>query len=202
MSQPGSHPALGLRERKKARTRAAIQAHSLRLFREQGYDATTVEQICAAAEVSQSTFYRYFAAKPDVFLWDEFDPLIVAAFKAQPAELTPLQALRAAFGTVFAELSPEQRDEQRQRTALALSVPELRAAMLDQFADAMQLLALIVSERTAQPAGSVGVRTLAGAVVGAATAVMLVLHEDPAADMAALLDEALARLETGFAGPL
>ncbi len=199
MSQPGSPPVLGLRERKKAKTRAAIQAHALRLFREQGYNATTVEQICEAAEVSESTFYRYFPAKPHVVLWDEFDPLIVAAFKAQPAEHSSLQALRTAFRTVFAQLPPAQRDEQRQRTSLALSVPELRAAMLDQFADAMQLLADTVAERTGQPADSLAVRTLAGAVVGAAMAVMLALSEDADADMAALLDQALAHLETGFA---
>ena len=41
----------GLRERKKAKTRATIQENALRLFREQGYDATTVEQIAEAAEV-------------------------------------------------------------------------------------------------------------------------------------------------------
>ncbi|ABW13376.1 regulatory protein TetR [Parafrankia sp. EAN1pec] len=50
--------APGLRERKKARTRAAIQTHALRLFREQGYNATTVEQIIDAAEVSETTFFR------------------------------------------------------------------------------------------------------------------------------------------------
>ena len=76
---------LGLRERKKARTRATIQKHALRLFRQQGYEATTVSQIAEAAEVSESTLFRYFPTKEDIVRWDEFDPLIVEAFKAQPA---------------------------------------------------------------------------------------------------------------------
>src|SRR5437016_6707742 len=100
-------PALGLRERKKAKTRAAIQQHALRLFREQGYDATTVEQIAAAAEISPSTFFRYFPTKEDVVLYDAFDPLIFAAFAAQPAALSPIQALRGALRAVFAALSAE-----------------------------------------------------------------------------------------------
>jgi AcrR family transcriptional regulator len=64
----------GLRERKKAKTRAAIQAHALRLFAKQGYDETTIDQIADAAEVSQSTFFGYFPTKEDVVLHDRFDP--------------------------------------------------------------------------------------------------------------------------------
>ena len=93
----GERPAVGLRERKKARTKAAIREHAMRLFQKQAYQATTVEQIAEAAEVSPSTFFRYFPTKEDVVLTDDDDPLILAAFRAQPAELSPVAALRAAM---------------------------------------------------------------------------------------------------------
>ena len=87
---------LGLRERKKAKTKAAIQEHALRLFREQGYAETTVEQIAAAAEVSPSTFFRYFPAKEDTVLTDLVDREAFQLMVDAPAELTPLEALRHA----------------------------------------------------------------------------------------------------------
>src|SRR5690348_5485874 len=93
-SLPEIQPAPGLRERKKAKTRAAIQRHALRLFREQGYEATTVNQIAEAAEISPSTFFRYFPTKEDVVLYDAVDPVAFAAFEAQPRELSPIEALR------------------------------------------------------------------------------------------------------------
>jgi AcrR family transcriptional regulator len=189
---------LGLRERKKARTRAEIQAHALRLVREQGYDATTVQQIIEAAEVSESTFFRYFPAKGDVVLLDEFDPLIVDAFLRQPSELSPLEALRRAFRTVFERLSTQEAAEQRDRMRLVLSVTELRGAMLDQFASAMNLLAVVLAERSGRRADDVAVRTVAGAVVGATVSVMFAALDDPDADVAALLDEAMAHLEAGL----
>lgn len=75
-------PQLGLRERKKLKTRVAIRRATYRLIAEQGYDATTVEQIAEAAEVSPSTVFRYFPTKEDIVLTDEFDPVIVAALRA------------------------------------------------------------------------------------------------------------------------
>ncbi len=50
--------ARGLRERKKIKTKEAIQREALRLFKEQGYADTTIEQIAAAAEISPSTFFK------------------------------------------------------------------------------------------------------------------------------------------------
>jgi AcrR family transcriptional regulator len=87
--QPG-----GLRERKKARTRASIREHALRLFREQGHQATTVEQIAAAAEVSPSTFFRYFPTKEDVVLHDDMESLMLEAFARQPPEIGLVAAVR------------------------------------------------------------------------------------------------------------
>ena len=70
--------------------------------------------------------------------------------------------------------------------------------MLDQFADAMRLLADVVGERTGREAVDPRVRTLAGAVVGAAVAVIFTMGEDPTADLWTLMGEALVRLEEGL----
>jgi AcrR family transcriptional regulator len=190
--------APGLRERKKERTREMIRAHAMRLFRTQGYDATTVQQIIDEVEISESTFFRYFPTKGDVVLSDDFDPIIVAAFQRQPAGLTPIQALRGAFREAFGELGAGEIAEQSDRMHMMLAVPELRAAMLEQFAAAMRLLGTILAERAGRSPDDMAVRTLSGAVVGAAMAVMLTVVDDPNADLSILLDEAMSHLEDGF----
>jgi AcrR family transcriptional regulator len=189
---------LGLRERKKARTRAAIQRHALRLFREQGYDATTVSQIAEAAEVSDSTFFRYFPTKEDVVLWDEFDPLIIEVFRAQPVASSPIRALRAAFRDVLTRLSPAQQADVRERIGLLLATPPLRATLLDQLAGPMRLLAQAVAERTGRAPDDPGVRALAGAVIGVGLSSMFAATADPGADIVSLIDEAMGQLEAGF----
>src|ERR1700735_778309 len=110
MTETLGHPAVpsGLRERKKARTRATIRAEALRLFREQGYHATTVEQIAAAAEVSPSTFFRYSPTKEDVVLQDDMEPLLAEAIEHQPPELGVVAAVRASLRTVISNLDKEQ----------------------------------------------------------------------------------------------
>jgi len=190
--------AVGLRERKKAKTRAAIQHHALRLFREQGYERTTIEQIADAAEVSESTFYRYFPTKEDVVLWDQFDPLLIEAFAAQPAELTPIQAMRGAFRAVFEALTPEEWDEQRKRFELEMAVPELRAAVADQLIGSVGVAAQAIGDRVGRPANDFAVRTVAGAVIGVMLPMFLILQEDPDADWVALADAAFALLEEGL----
>jgi energy-converting hydrogenase Eha subunit E len=79
-----------------------------------------------------------------------------------------------------------------------ISVPELRAAMLDQYAAAMMLLSDVVAERVGRAADDPLVRTLAGAVIGVSMAAVLAIADDPTADLWSLLDTALAQLEEGF----
>ena len=189
----------GLRERKKAKTRAAIQEAALRLFDRQGYDATTVDQIAELAEVSQSTFFRYFPTKEDVVLHDRYDPLLLADFAAQPVELSPIAALRRTLRSVFGTLPADELARERQRATLIISVPELRARALDQLASTLQPLAEAIAERTGRAVDDPAVRALTGAVMGVSMSAILAASSDPSADYVGLMDTALAHLEAGLA---
>jgi AcrR family transcriptional regulator len=171
-------PRPGLRERKKARTRAAIREHAFRLFREQGYDATTVEQIADAAEVSPSTFFRYFPTKEDVVLQDDLDLLWLEAIQDQPPEMSPIAAMRAGVHAAFARMGEAEWAQLRETTELALAVPAVRGRMLEELARTTQALAEAVAERTGRDPGDFAVRTLAGAIVGIAMAAWFEVADD------------------------
>jgi AcrR family transcriptional regulator len=191
-------PRPGLRERKKASTRAAIQRHALQLIREQGYEATTISQIADAADISESTFFRYFPTKEDLVRWDEYDPLIIAAVRAQPAGAGPIAALRGAFRDVLSPLSPEERAELRQRLALMLEIPPLRAMGAEQLSGPLRPLVAALAERAGLRPDDFALRTLVGAVMGVVVVAMLEAVDDPRADLVALIDEALEWLEAGL----
>jgi AcrR family transcriptional regulator len=198
MSEAPATDRPGLRERKKARTRAAIREHALRLFREQGYYATTVEQIAEAAEVSPSTFFRYFPTKEDVVLQDDFDVLGMETFQAQPAEMSPVAAFRAATAQMIGTLTPGELERFRETTALTMTVPEVRARALDEFARTIEQIATAVAHRTGRSPDDFMVRNLAGAVVGVIMSATMPWEEIPTADMFERIDAALANLEAGF----
>ena len=198
MPAVSERPKPGLRERKKAQTRDSIQSHALRLFREQGYAATTIEQIIAAADVSESTLFRYFPTKEDLVLADDYDPVIVEVLRSQPRDVAPIPALRAALGSLFSGLSDRERAEQQERVALVLSVPDLRAKMLDQFLQTTRVLSEAIAERADRRPDDFAVRTVAGAVIGALMAGLDAVADNPNADLGTLVDEALAHLESGL----
>lgn len=87
--------AIGLRERKKQRTRATLIDAAIELCNRQGYEHTTVDQIAAVADVSPRTFSRYFATKEAVVLAyiDEVEQLISVELARQPAGVSHMEAL-------------------------------------------------------------------------------------------------------------
>jgi AcrR family transcriptional regulator len=193
----------GLRERKKARTRAAIREHALRLFRESGYQRTTVEQIAAAAEVSPSTFFRYFPTKEDVVLQDDMDTRMIEALERQPADLSPLSAVRAAVRDTFASYTEADLEVIAETTLLSMTVPEIRARATDEFTRTIGVIGEALAKRAGRPADDLAVRTAAGAIIG----VMMSLTmpwEGWASDMQTIedlfgrIDQALALLEAGL----
>ena len=189
---------LGLRQRKKLKTMAAIQREAIRLFLEKGFQATTIEEIAEAVEISPSTFFNYFSSKEEVVLQDDLDPVIVAAFNAQPPELSPVAALRNAMRSVFSGLTPEQGALLRQRTGLIQRDPETRAAMLNQFTGMVDQVAEVLKARVGERASDFAVRNLAGAIIGVLMSAVLAAANDPQADLVQLTDEAMAHLEAGL----
>jgi len=189
---------IGLRERKKLKTRAAIQREAMRLFLERGFGATTIEDIAEAVEISPSTFFNYFPSKENVVFEDELDPLILSAFDALPDEPNPVRRLRMAMRNVFAHMTPEQDRMIRERMQLMAVTPELRGAMLSQFASLVDQIAHLLASRSGLKHDDFAVHNLAGALLGVLLSVMLTLDDDPKADVLKTVDDALAHLEAGL----
>jgi AcrR family transcriptional regulator len=191
-----------LRERKKARTRASLREHALRLFRLQGYQATTVEQIAAAAEVSPSTFFRYFPTKEDLVLQDDMDTRMIEALEQQPPGLGPVAAVRAAAREVFASYTAADMDLIRETTRLTMTVPEIRARAMDEFARTITVVAEAVAKRAGRSPDDLAVRTAAGAIIGVIMSITMPWEDWSEGrgleDTFGRIDEALALLEAGL----
>jgi AcrR family transcriptional regulator len=102
--------ALGLRERKKLRTRATLIDAAMDLCLRNGYESTTVEQIASAADVSPRTFSRYFATKDAVFLTlvEDYTHEVSIELEAVPLDVGPLEAMRQAHVAVLTRVASRQ----------------------------------------------------------------------------------------------
>jgi len=107
----------GLRERKKQRTRDSLIRAAHELFVAQGYEATTVDEVAAAVDVSQRTFFRYFASKEEVAfaLQAHIEERYVAAVRRHPPGEPPMEVLRStldetweSIGEAIEEIVPIQ----------------------------------------------------------------------------------------------
>ncbi len=165
----------GLRERKKAKTRQALASAAMRLFAERGYEATTVADIAAEAEVSTRTFFTYFPSKEDVFFagTQERLDLVRQAFATHATALPPLTAMRATLDQILETTADDLfAPERNTRLRLVLEHPELRARGTQLLFSAHQVLADGIRAGTPD-LDDYGAVAAAGATIGALVAVVL-----------------------------
>jgi AcrR family transcriptional regulator len=185
----------GLRERKKQKTRWAIQEHALRLFAQQGFEATTVEQIAEAAEISPSTFFRYFKTKDDVVVEDRYDDLIVAAIEATPPEVGPFETLRRAMIGSMAQLDAAEEEQILLRMRLTFSVPSLRARSIGNLMASTDAFAPPLARRLGREPDDLAVRAfVAGFMAAAGLAVMTWSTSDGKLNLRELTERAVTAL--------
>lgn len=194
----------GLRERKKEATRRAIGDAALALAVEYGPDAVTVGQIAEAADVSERTFFNYFATKEESFFAVPPDRPreIVEEFHARPPEEPILTSLREVL--VGSEnLYHEQAERWSRRLELVRTHPSLLSAYVASYADIERRLIVAVAERIGtDPDRDVYPKLAVSAAVTAVRAALT--HWQAPGDvraLAALFDEAFAYLEAGLALP-
>ncbi|GAA3174422.1 MULTISPECIES: TetR family transcriptional regulator [Streptomyces] len=144
----------GLRARKKQRTRDALIRAALELFTAQGYEATTVDEIAAAVDVSQRTFFRYFSNKEEVtFAAQEMvEARFLEELRRRPADEAPLTALHssvmAAWDDVAASIEPIIPVELHMRVYQMIeSTPALLAAHMQRSCGLEEEVARMLARR-------------------------------------------------------
>ncbi|WP_455569454.1 TetR/AcrR family transcriptional regulator [Streptomyces rubrogriseus] len=196
---PAGAPRPGLRERKKIKTREAIRAAAYGLIRQQGYEATTVEQIAERAEVSPSTVLRYFPTREDIVLTDEYDPVMAAELAARPAGEPWSDSLRHVLRKALDLGAGEEAELARLRTRLLAEVPAVRARMLENMSATGRMLARAIADRTGLDPAGLEVRIVSMSLVGGLMEVSRYWAEhDHEESLTELVDRALDALENGL----
>lgn len=157
----------GLRERKKQKTREAIQRVALRLFLKQGYAKTTIEEIAAAVEISPSTFFNYFPTKEEVVMLDIYDPIAIDLFRARPADEPLSLSFRRAL-TGLAEHLERDRELILTRGRLLLQIPDLRARVWDEMERTQEFIVALFAERSGRGPDDFELRITVRALIAAA----------------------------------
>ena len=190
-----TEPEPDWRQRKKNATRDRIRASALRLFGEQGYDATTVEQIAAAAGVSHMTFFRYFPTKEDVALSDSYDPLIAGLLGQTPATWPLTERIRAALLQGLRQLYDADRDTLLAQNKLIVSTPALRERLWASQMDTQQILlqSLDTSQDNPHPSFTDRV-TVAACLAAATTAILTWVENNGTPELPELIDQAFDTL--------
>lgn len=187
--------------RPRVTSRAALERLGFELFARQGFDATTVDDIAAAAGIGRRTFFRYFASKNDL-VWGDFEDqllrledLLAATDPAAPM----MDALRGAV-VEFNRFDPAVVPWHRQRMTLILRVPTLQADSTVRYTTWRAHVTEFAARRTGLPASDLLPRLIGHAALAACIAAYEHWLTDEDASIGALLDQAMRQLAVGFDG--
>ncbi len=185
----------GLRERKKEATTERLREVALALVAERGFEAVSIDDIAAAADVSKTTFYRYFETKEDVLLGKSSENLEIlrAALEECPPDVPAVEASRHAFHQL-AETYQADRAQKLLVERLTATTPSLAARSLTHQARWEEVIRGDVDRR--DPNGEPFLRwLLAAQIIGAVRgAVSWWLAEGAERELVEFVDEALATL--------
>jgi AcrR family transcriptional regulator len=195
---------IGLRERKKQRTREAIVDAALRLFEERGFDHTTIADIAEAADIAPRTFFGYFPSKEDV-VFANFPTLLdglTARLRDRSEAETALDALRAWIVSLLDEMDPADARERCRKQVIGESeaLAAHNRALMGQIED---LLAENIARDLGDQPDDIRPRMIASAVIGALGALDVKGVEESEgaptkAEALAMVDEALTFLRAGL----
>ena len=193
----------GANTRRRGRPRGtsarALELIALRLFTDQGFEETTVEQIATAAGVSRRTFFRYFDTKADV-LWSEFDAeveTIRGLLARTPDDLPIMEGVRRAV-LAANHYRAEDVPELRMRMSLLSSVPELIASAAIHYDAWERAVVEFVARRSGQPADSLYPLAVGRAVLAVCRAGYDRWVARADAELTVYLDAAVRALAAGF----
>lgn len=196
--QPGAPaaPAIGLRERKKLKTKEAIQRVALRLFEKQGYDETTIEEIAAAVEISPSTFFNYFPTKEAVVQFDAYDPIVFEIVRQQPPG-TSLDVMLRRMLEPLGEIFRRDRDILITRARLVLEVPELQSRIWEEIERSQALMTAVLAERLGGDPNDFELRVTVRVLIAAMWEAFVEWSRDPRRDFIKIAERALDLVQTG-----
>ncbi len=187
---------IGLRERKRRETLKRITDTGMRLFVSKGYDATTLDDIAAAAGISRRTFFHYFKSKDDILLSMQsgLGEMIAAALREQPQGKRPLDAVRDALLKVSARY---RQDEIIAIDRLMRSSPAVQARKQASYVQHEEAIFAALRELWPDPKRETALRLVAMIAIGAARLSTDILsREGGKRPFTKLLREAFRALET------
>jgi TetR/AcrR family transcriptional regulator, regulator of mycofactocin system len=197
--QPSADSA-ARRGRPPGTSRRALELIALRLFTEQGFDETPIEQIAAEAGVSRRTFFRYFDSKASV-LWGEFDSevtVIREALAKVPGSVPMMDAIRQAV-VAANHYRAEDVPELRARMNLIGSAPALQVSAAVHYDAWERAVSEFVGARTGQPPWSLYPLVVGRSTLAACRAAYDRWSARADGDLPVYLDAALTALTSGFA---